>query len=117
MSILFTPTTQKWSHTTTREDPPLLGQTAPPMSSITQLPAVLYTEVHLSTAIPQVTGHRHQGIFVTIQMTGGQALHLPLGGLFGEEGVQVFHTRISGIEAHLQTTVIEKGLTSTQRPT
>lgn len=118
--IPFNQTLPKWTHTITRGGILHLGKTAPPTSSISHPLAVLHKDPKVrgalrSMAIPQDIGHPPQDIFVTTQVTGGQALHQPTRGLSGAtKGSQVFPIRSIGVETLVGITIPEKGPMSTQ---
>lgn len=118
--ITFNHILPKWNHTTARGGLHHLDQTAPPMSNISHLLAVLrkdprIIEVHLSMATLQVTDHPPQDSFTTTQLTGGQAQHHPIGGLSGAiKGSQVFSIRSNGVVNLEGISAPEKGPMSTR---
>lgn len=91
------------------------GQPAPLKSSISHHLMVLHKdiivrEVHLFMAIPLVTDHLPQGIFVTILLTGGQAPHQATRDLSrAQKGSQDFPIRNNGVETLGGITVQERG--------
>lgn len=71
---------------------------------------IIVREVHLFMVTPLVTDHLPQGIFVAIQLIGGQALHQATRDLSkAPKGSQAFLIRSSGVETLEGITVQEKG--------